>query len=218
LIAVEEVAPNTSGKSVALERALRDVNALLMQYSITSRGHNELEAVYSKLARELRALSAGGAPSDTQIADFVRSNLARYAIAEATFLSAFRLYETNRSDLQRWILWELEKVRTKPSGQTLDPSTVHVDHIYAQTPQAGLRLPEHDDIINRVGNLTLLDGPGNQSAGNKPFLEKRSIYQGSPFAFTQDLGSPAQWPNWDGATIDKRQQALAPFAWSAWSL
>ncbi len=218
LIAVEEVAPNTSGKSVALERALRDVNALLMQYSIRSRGHNELEAVYSRLARELRALAGDGELGDTQIADFVRSNLARYAIDEATFVSAFRLYETNRGDLQRWMLWELEKVRTKPAGQTLDPSTVHVDHIYPQTPQSGLRWPGHDDIINRVGNLTLLDGPGNQSAGNKPFSEKRSTYQRSPFAFTQDLGMPVKWPDWDEASIDKRQQELATYAWVAWSL
>jgi hypothetical protein len=52
---------------------------------------------------------------------------------------------------------------------------VHVEHIYAQRPKK--RLPDHQDLVNRFGNLTLLDAKLNQTNQNGLFAAKMRSYR-----------------------------------------
>ena len=56
------------------------------------------------------------------------------------------------------------------------PERVHVEHIYPQKPKEDEKLANHAQIINRVGNLTLLSARLNQKIKNGSFDEKKSDF------------------------------------------
>lgn len=86
---------------------------------------------------------------------------------------------------------------------------LQVEHIYPQTPDVawsgdggatrwGMLTTEQQaefrTVLNTIGNLTLLEAPLNQGAGNKPFREKAAkYYSRSQVQETVALGSREVW-------------------------
>ena len=90
---------------------------------------------------------------------------------------------------------------------------VHVEHIQARNPANEARWPDHDDWINRIGNLTLWSGKRNSAAQNAPFEEKRERYGRSELLLTREL---SEANHWDSEAIQARQQRLAEIAVKVW--
>lgn len=122
-----------------------------------------------------------------------------------------------RQATARYVLRELEhcKRETQELQVTESPKKVHVEHIYPQTPRGDQRLPNHDAIVVRLGNLTLLARPLNQSIGNAPFVEKKGVYQQSDLLLTKEL---TQYEEWNAETIAERQERMSELASQIWSL
>jgi hypothetical protein len=74
-------------------------------------------------------------------------------------------------------------------------------------------LPDHQDLVNRFGNLTLLDAKLNQTIQNGVFTAKKPYYALSDLLVTQDL---LQYNDWNRSTIDDRQARMANFAHAIW--
>ena len=94
------------------------------------------------------------------------------------------------------------------------PNKVHVEHIYPLEPSFP-KWDNHESVVNRLGNQTLLSARLNQSIKNSPFDQKKSTYATSDLLITKELAALDAW-NIDAA--DVRQKAMAVEAVSVWPL
>ena len=94
------------------------------------------------------------------------------------------------------------------------PDRVHVEHIYPQRPQAGHRWANHDALINRLGNLTLLARRLTEAIRNGDFAAKAPIYNQSDIRITRELTGVHDW---NEVEIEARQTRMADAAVAVWS-
>jgi hypothetical protein len=132
------------------------------------------------------------------------------------FVRRFSTFQVTRRDTQRYLLQKIENCLRQQAGKTGElqvsgPDRVHVEHIYPQRPD--VRLPDHQDLVNRFGNLTLLDAKLNQTLQNGVFAAKKPSYAISDLLVTQDL---LQYNDWNRANIDDRQVRVAELAHAIW--
>ena len=132
------------------------------------------------------------------------------------FERRFSAFQVTRRDTRRYLLQKIENYLRQLAGKTGElqisgPDRVHVEHIYPQRPD--VRLPDHQDLVNRFGNLTLLDAKLNQTIQNGLFTAKRPSYAISDLLVTQDL---LKYDDWNRPIIDDRQARIAQLANAIW--
>lgn len=140
-------------------------------------------------------------------ASSVRETLSRM-LADDQFYSLkggkMAKYVLLRSDME---LWDLEAF---PGYY----GRITVEHVLPQSPEAGgywskRYNPDEMKIwTNRLGNLLLLSGRKNTSAGNLPFPEKKETYfrkKSTPFKLTQEA---LAYSDWDLQTLSKRHSDM----------
>lgn len=146
------------------------------------------------------------------------------------FKSEIANFTTENSNIARYIL---AKIHVHQTGNEQVPNSFHLEHILPQNPEkwkeAGFGFGENkeEDLINHIGNMTLLDAKVNVSISNKPFSEKISEYRqkitgvdgGTTFPMTYDLNKRhTETPfSWTSSEIKSRARAwseLAPIVWS----
>ena len=81
---------------------------------------------------------------------------------------------------------------------------------------------DHDDFLNRLGNLTLLLKRDNIAVSNSPFEEKRRAYSQSALEITKGEEHPCcikynDRTDWAKIDINQRQRALAQMAVEIWT-
>ncbi|MFI6081492.1 DUF262 domain-containing protein [Streptomyces sp. NPDC051217] len=142
---------------------------------------------------------------------------------DATFLADFRKASLPKTSQARYILESIETWLRK-QGEMDDVAIVskvnHVEHIYPQKPENSLKLPSHNELVNRVGNLTLLHGRKNIQASNKPYPEKLSKYTTSSLLLVSATNIDKLWnansATWRAEGIAERQKFLAGIAVRVW--
>jgi len=72
---------------------------------------------------------------------------------------------------------------------------------------------QHDDVVNSIGNLTLLLGPKNIRASNKPFSDKRPQYKASQAPINEYLSTLSKFGR---AEVEERARKLADIAAKVW--
>ncbi|MGL4382802.1 MAG: DUF4357 domain-containing protein, partial [Bacilli bacterium] len=78
--------------------------------------------------------------------------------------------------------WLLERIENNDNAIKVDMSDLSIEHIMPQTitpyweKQAQLSGEEYSELVNTIGNLTLVSKPDNSSAGNKDFNLKKAIF------------------------------------------
>jgi hypothetical protein len=168
----------------------------------------ELESLVFGIAEELRKKK-----------DFKRAlrQLRAFAPSDSDFRRAFETAEVTRIKSVRYLLTAIEHyLRRTGEVRVEDASMVHVEHIYPQSPAKGSRWKQHDEVVNRIGNLTLLSKKLNQSIRNGKFgPKKKDGYAGSDIKITAQLMS---YSTWSEKTIDERQAWLAGAAVKVWKL
>ena len=140
--------------------------------------------------------------------------LATLAPGAQDFVESFRKRAVKRIATARYLLREIEHAKRQTQEVAVEgPDRVHVEHIYPQTP-AEPKWPNHAQIINRLGNLTLLGRRINTSIKNADFATKQTQgYVGSDILMTQEL---LPLDHWDPEAINKRQRELSQWAFEIW--
>ena len=203
-IAVRE----TASGSLAL--FVRSLVILFVRYTvILGRESTKLEATIYEVAKQLRS---GG---DYEAAV---TSLRQFAPLLSDFRKGFSVAVVSRANSAKYILGELEMSRRATDELRLDNGKrVQLEHIYPQKPVGELRLPAHAALINRVGNLTLLDHRLNAEAKNSDFRAKRTTwYQQSQLLLTQELAGESA-DVWGEAEIARRQNEMAIEAAEVWA-
>lgn len=79
--------------------------------------------------------------------------------------------------------WLLEKIENKANTAILDMSALSIEHIMPQKispywkKKAGVDGEEYTELVNTIGNLTLVTKRDNSAAGNKSFEKKKKIFE-----------------------------------------
>ena len=143
-----------------------------------------------------------------ELADFIPS--------DDSLKNSFKTVAVSRRATARYLLRALEHdLRTTEELEVAPPDKVHVEHIYPQTPQAGNRLENHSQVIDRLGNLTLLSKRLNITIKNSPFPDKKPYYGESELLLTKSL---VQHDDWTQEIIDARQEQLSERAAEIWNI
>jgi hypothetical protein len=197
------------GEAAARIDFLRELVSVYVRYAVVSALEvSRLEDVVYALAKDLATTG-----------NFVaaKASLAEIKPTNDTFAKRFATFQTTRRESQRYMLYEIENYERREANKTGElqlagPDKVHVEHIYAQKPEK--RFPDHQDLVNRFGNLTLLDAKLNQTIQNGLFAAKCPSYEKSDVLITRRL---LDYPDWDRESIDDRQKKLAEKAVAIWN-
>jgi hypothetical protein len=168
--------------------------------------NSKLENVIYRIATELRA--------GKSVEDAIKE-LSEFAPNDDDFRHSFERVSINRTATQRYVLGELElDLRTTAELAVAPPHRVHVEHIYPQSPEPEHRAANHGQILNRIGNLTLLDRSLNSAIKNGTFDKKVPSYAKSEILLTNTL---TNYAGWDSEKIVERQEKLADRAPTIWA-
>lgn len=164
-----------------------------------------LENRFHKAARDLRGHAS--------VAQFCAA-LADGALDDDDVRNRFERLSLAQNGPRRFLLHRIELAKRGTEELTVNPpSKVHVEHIYPQTPGAGQRWANHDRLVNRLGNLSLLDRRINSGIRNGVFAAKKPHYAKSEIAMTKEL---AGYDDWTEDRIAVRQAEFAGLVPGLW--
>lgn len=161
-------------------------------------------------------------------------------------LKRLSLYSTQRYRIRYLLARLTQHVDMAYSGEKVRSSLdtylrLHIEHILPNNPENGLRSTwqerhpglHYDEMKNRLGNLTLLEGPINIVAGNDFYADKMSGYAQSNNYMTRSLSGLASvgqntsisrineklssFSKWDAEDIEKRQLLLIELVKEIWN-
>jgi len=118
----------------------------------------------------------------------------------------------------KYVLSKIERFRPAASGtagKTVD-RTITLEHIMPQNENAAgwKHMKElHDELLWKIGNLTLLHTKPNSSEKDNPFEKKKKAYAGSDMLITNYLQKKVDW---DNAEIISRSKDLASECPAIW--
>lgn len=183
------------------------LNIFVRDGIIGSIENSVLENRFHRAARNLRA-SGDPAAFCAEIADG--------ALHDDDVRNRFSRLALSQNGPRRYLLYSIEMAKRGTGELNVNPpSKVHVEHIYPQTPEAGAKWAQHDRVINRIGNLSLLDKRLNSAIKNGSFVAKKSSYAASEIIITKEL---SDLDDWSEDRIAARQATFANFAPAIWPI
>lgn len=173
---------------------------------------NALEPVFAECVATVRR----GARKASSLLPILK----KVYLSDVRFLDSFAEFTVsmrNRKDLAKHILFEIESWMSRKDYST--QSAKHsLEHILPENPNNGWDEFDNRDkdlFLWRLGNLALLNTKENKRAGNRPFSEKRTIYESSIFKLTQNC---TEHDEWTPGAINQRQREMAKTANAIWRI
>lgn len=227
------------------DRLAGEVESLFFCYVITREPTRDFERNFAKWATELRSLSTAD-----ELTAFI---VARFEKAKADLSNRFddAMGRLSLGSLQfyrfQYVLAKLtQQVDLLAYGETEGTRWLanyvsggyEVEHIFPQTPKVGAAEEfgsvSDPEVVQRLGNLVLVEKSINISLGNRPYSEKRPVYQQSKLLLTRALSErPKVGANtridravssiepfalWNEASLHQRQRSLVTLARAVWGL
>lgn len=197
-------------------RTLKLVCVLAFRYTIVSRlNPNDLVATYHRASKAVRDGVAAGPR------ELFRVLSAIYVSDERTRTDFAYLSIPTRGPRKRLAKYLLARLEQDASGKPCDADTDpgSIEHILPENPgpewgdefAAGTR----DSIVNRIGNLTLLEAGLNREVGNASYRDKVGAYRNSRYALARALPEMAP-EEWTLPILEARQRRLAGRAVHLW--
>ena len=174
---------------------------------------SDLEAAFAKA---IAAVRRGDARRASDLLPLLQS----IYLSDERFTESFAelaISTRNKKELAKHILLELERQRSGVDHSG-DSTVYALEHVFPENPEDGWESFDQRDrdlFLWRLGNLTPLESKPNRRAGNRPFEEKRVIYEASCFQLTQEC---AECEEWTPVAIHQRQRRLAKTASAIWRL
>lgn len=198
-------------QALTSERVLLPLTALINVFVrdgiISSVENSVLENRFHRAARNLR---------EHRSVEKFCEEIATGSLSDDDVRNRFSRLSITQNGQRRYLLRCIE-IAKRGTGELAvnPPSKVHVEHIYPQTPEPGAKWANHERVINRIGNLSLLDKRINSAIKNAGFAVKKDHYDGSELLITKEL---CDLDDWSEARIAARQEAFANLAPGIWPL
>lgn len=227
------------------DRLAAEVESLFFCYVITREPTRDFERNFAKWATELRSIqtepeldafiTARFDKAKTDLANRFDDAMGRLALRS---LQLYRFqYVLAKLTQQVDLLAYGETEGTRWLGNYVSGG-YEVEHIFPQTPSAEATAEfgsiSDPEIVQRLGNLVLVEKSINTSLGNRPYSEKRPVYQQSKLLLTRALSerpkvgantridravaSVEPYTEWNESHLHKRQRSLVTLARAVWGL
>ena len=171
---------------------------------IAKNAANKYELIFAECAI---AISTKNATKNDIVND-----LNNYKISNEAFKNHFSTLETKNKPIIRYILKEINNLNSTNETIISDSVNVHIEHILPQTKGEWI-IYDHEDFVNKLGNLTLLGSEFNRKISNSLFDNKKKMYQKSEIKITQDL---LTYSDWGTTEINLRQKCFTDHALTIW--
>ena len=125
---------------------------------------------------------------------------------------------TRNRRVVRYILAQLEKNQTQKVID-FDSKTFNIEHIFPRNPEQGWHdfSEEHDEtMVDRLGNMVLLETSLNRNSGNAVWAEKQPILKQSEFALAKRVAEENL--RWTPERINIHQNWMAKLAKTIWRI
>jgi hypothetical protein len=189
---------------INFDKLARNIETLIMYYTITRTSTKEFERKFSAWAKEINAISAKEGDEEAELLDaFISTTLGKEtAERESDFKVGFLnlRYDSLQMYKLRYVLGKITQyVDDQRLGrETIDSmdayiaNKIEIEHILPNTPtQELIAVIGNEDEYNvyklRLGNLTLLEKPHNVVVGREFFEKKLPIYAQSHFYLTRSI-------------------------------
>lgn len=199
-------------------RLLRETAVLLVRRKMTELSTTQYDAIFpgllDKVINETKPVAA--------LHDQFRQQ--QVWVSDQEFKNAFLTkpaYRIQDLPFSRMLLVEIDR-KMQSFGQLPDYSTINtIEHVLPQSIDDAWMMYLKDDatdehrwaLTHTIGNLCLLSGPANSSAGQNPFEAKQKAY--SPVcALTRDIMEHPE--PWNLSAIRIRSEKLAMLALDVW--
>lgn len=192
-------------------RLLKLVVAISFRYTIVSSlNPNELELLYNNAALDI---TSGKITGTRQVFDALRPGYVKDEKFQQDFSLLSISTKGQKRKLVRYIFCYLEADK---SGIEVNEDSFSIEHILPEVPTDEWRQNFTDlqieEMVYRLGNLTILEPSFNRDVGQKNYLIKREKYQQSVYALTKNIMAE----DWTPDAIAARQRNLAQRAVHVW--
>jgi hypothetical protein len=196
---------------------------------------SDLETAFSKAVKSLTV--------DPISIENVKHVFRRYS-DDGNFKKRFAIHVEKNTKIQYYILFEIEKHLAGSAGLGLQPfpHTVnqHIEHILpkklsnrknrnAEWNWARQNPDLHNKLVNRLGNLIILEGQINTLVSNHEFCSKQTGeylgkkikklgYVDSSLKLPKTLSNLTTYTKWEEKEIDEQQLYLSDLALKIWAL
>lgn len=176
---------------------------------IASLPPNELEKQYQKIALDI---TNGNIKNLNDIIHALRD----IYVSDDKFTTDFAQASLSNKKIIDYILSEIE---SQQGGTKPDPTSYTIEHILPKNANLNdwkVSDSEHNAFVNRLGNLALLEASKNNKLGDKPYADKKAVFEQSCFVTTQTIAE--KYSDWTIDTIEGRQYAMAKIAKTIWKI
>lgn len=200
---------------------LKDIESFNIRWGICRRYSGNLDRIFNDLATELSKRK----PDDYRkyINKALKKEMAENGVDDEMFKERFISGSFNPNESRtKYILFRL--ARPGENGKSVELKDTHTEHIMpkrltgpwkAALSNSGKGEEEvsmlHREYLNRIGNLTIIEGDWYLKYSNKLFKEKikEKYYRDSRFTITRDLhDTSGEDPSWSFKMIDERSREL----------
>ena len=209
LAALQKFSPNKA------TQVLRQLMVVSFRYTIVGKkGTGNLERIYTNAAT---AITKG----EVSNAQGVFAKLREAYIADEAFMEDFVSQKFTKAAIARYVLCEINNHMEGRSEKEVhfDSSKITLEHILPRNPGSEWKDTFSDEdelteVVEQIGNLTILERGKNRGIANAPFDVKRSQAFGkSDLALNREI---VKCKTWNASEIRKRSKKLAKVACKIW--
>lgn len=139
---------------------------------------------------------------------------------DSVFVDAFELARVSNARIARYYLRSLEMTAKNEAEPWFVPDDdrqiITLEHVLPKKPEGNwsqFTEEEAQQLTNRLGNQVLLRRRDNSELRSQAFIDKRVVYEASPYSLTSQVG---QATDWTADAIRDRQKTLAGLAAATW--
>lgn len=177
---------------------------------------NDQERIYNDIAQKIatRALAGAGEVIRALAPIYISDNQFKPAFTEKIFPTT----AARNKRVVRYILFKTEKYITGVDYDT-ESERYSLEHVLPENPGGNwpqFSEDEFEEMVYRIGNMTLLTTPSNRGLGNVSYEVKRPVYEKSEFQITRNIAIENN--EWNTGRISARQGWLANQATTIWRI
>ena len=197
-------------KRRVFERILRVISIISFRYKVICNLHaGELETTLNKVAQKIFSGVYSNAPTIVKALQVVYPS-------DDSFQDSFKTKNLNTTKAISYILGAIEKHKWNQQPD----ETWTLEHVLPKNADddiwQGIPHDRLDDLVYRLGNMTMLEKNANQQAGSDSYETKKKIYKASNCNLSKEIAERCD--NWDEDAIDRRQSWLAQYAVDIWRI
>lgn len=199
-------------------KVLKMLSVISFRYNVISSANPKLmEVTYNKAAIKV---NNGILISARDVFDEIKQAI---YLSDEQFVDNFKskTFNTNNSSNKKIVRYILFKIENQISSRQyeFEGNSGTIEHILPESynEEWNFSLEEHNQLIYRLGNLTILEPKkNNREAADKSYKIKEAVYKDSSYELTKAI--PERYENWNSTSIKKRQAKLALISKGIWKI